>query len=304
MMNELNRISEVTRRNVFDELRLTRVSWAGRLSETDFLSRIFDLKQLPSNDYRVHGLDGDILIHRQRFTDWPDDWVYDDVRLNLLRGPDDVFLQFLCEMIHPVVRPDRAEVASLQGICNRHLALDGFEIVARTVISGQPIFSGRPLFQTAHAATLAGHRIAHALASDQIAAQITRMETSIDTDPALAIGSAKEFVESICKGILMEAGASLSGSETLPQLVKSVRRVLDLEAAGASNETIKRTVSALAGLTQGIAELRGQLGSGHGHHPATERPSPAVARLAVGAAVTLGVFLFDHYRNRTAKAAA
>jgi hypothetical protein len=53
---------------------------------------------------------GDVALHREHFDDRGHDWVYDDGRLNLLRGPDEVILRFLCEMIHPVVRVDEEEI--------------------------------------------------------------------------------------------------------------------------------------------------------------------------------------------------
>lgn len=297
MLDALNTITEVTRRGLFDELRLAAVNWAGRLGEADFVGRIFDLTLLPSQDHRVSGMASDIHMHRERFIDWPDDWVFDDARLNLLRAPDERFLRFLCEMVHPIVRPDAAEAMSLVGLFNRHLVADGFEIAPTTYVSGKPIYAGRPRFQSPQVMTVEGRRIADALASDQVAAQITRMEASIESDPALAIGSAKEFIETLCKGILVEKGEVLSGGETLPQLVKRTRSVLGLDTDAQASDTIKRTLSGLAAITQGVAELRGQLGSGHGHHPDAQRPTPIVARLAVGAAITLGVFLYDLFRQ-------
>ena len=298
LVNEAQQsVTEVTRRGLFDELRLSEVNWSGRLGEADFLGRVFDLSQLPSRDHRVRGMAGDIHMHRESFYDWPADWVFDDTRLNLLRCPDDVILNFLCEMVHPIVRSDADEAAALVATFNRHLALDGFEIAPRSYISSKPIYSGRRRFQSPQAAIGQAQRVADGLASDQVAAQITRMETSIETDPALAIGSAKEFLETLCKGILTAKGETLSGSETMPQLIKRTRGVLRLDVDSQTEDTIKRTLSALSGITQGVAELRGQLGSGHGHHPSVGRPSPIVARLAVGSATTLGVFLFQMFER-------
>ena len=215
----------------------------------------------------------------------------------MLRCDDEVLLRFLCEMVHPIVRSDQKEAQQLVDTFNRHLAIDGFEIVPRTTISGREVYAARARTKTPAAINSDVRRVADALSSDQVFAQITRIETSITADPALAIGSAKEFVETLCKGILTAKGEALLGSESLPQLVKRVRAVLLLELDGATGDTVKRTLSALATLTQGIAELRGQLGSGHGHHPSTAQPSPTIARLAVGAATTLGVFLFDLYQD-------
>ena len=102
-----NTISAATRRDVFDVLRLENVDWAGQLEEPDFLSRLYDLDELPSHDSRFRTMGQDIWQHRvNNPMDWDDDWVFSDSRLNLLRCPDSEFLSFLCEMLHPVVRPD------------------------------------------------------------------------------------------------------------------------------------------------------------------------------------------------------
>jgi hypothetical protein len=130
-----------------------------------------------------------------------------------------------------------------------------------------------------------------------VAAQITRMQTSVDSDPALAIGSAKEFVESICKAILTARGVTLTGKEDLPKLVYQMRDALGLTSSKRTDETLRNTLGALATMTQGIAELRGQLGTGHGATPDAPRPPVPVARLAVGLATTLGVFLWDAHRG-------
>lgn len=297
-------ISEVTRRSLFDELRLEKINWSGRLGESDFLARVFDLEKLPSNDDRCSNMAGDIHMHRENFLDWEDDWVYDDSRLNLLRCPDDKLLTFLCEMIHPVVRSDDEEVRRLADVFNRHLAADGFEVVPRTYISGKSVYAARPRFQAIGHSTTPAKKVADDLASHHIAAQITRMEAAAESDPALAIGSAKEFVESVCKGILSARGQPLTGNENLQQLVRMTREALDLTVAANAEETIRKTVNALATVTQGIAELRGRFGSGHGHHPATQPPRPELARLAVGASVTLAVFLYEVHRNSTPTAAA
>ena len=193
---ERNTISEVTRRNLFDELRLQNVPWSGRLAESDFLARIFDLKKLPSYDYRYEDMTGDIFMHREHFIDWEDDWVYDNSRLNLLRCSDETFLNFLCEMVHPIVRLDQDEAAKLASIFNRHLANDGFEIAPQTYVSGKPIFAARSRLDPIAFSIDPAKKIAEDFSSDHLMAQITRMESSAVRDPAVAIGTAKDFLVS------------------------------------------------------------------------------------------------------------
>ncbi|MGH3833576.1 MAG: abortive infection family protein [Pseudonocardiaceae bacterium] len=60
-------------------------------------------------------------------------------------------------------------------------------------------------------------------------------------------------------------------------------------------DIIKRMLMNLASLAQGSAELRNDYGTGHGRSESQtqQRLGPRHARLAVGAAATIGVFLYE-----------
>jgi AbiJ N-terminal domain 3 len=71
------KISEVTRRAIIDHLNIANISWSGRHSDDDFLSRLYDLSKLPSHDSRHKTAAGDIWQHTvNNFDDWPRDWVF------------------------------------------------------------------------------------------------------------------------------------------------------------------------------------------------------------------------------------
>lgn len=135
-----NEISEVTRHAIVDYLVASGVAWSGRLQDDDFLSRLYDLTELPSTDYRASSAAGDIWQHRVNWRDWDDDWVFYDGRFNLLHASDQEFLSFLCETVHPVVRPNTAEALSLVEAYNNELAADGWSLVEGKRISGRPVF--------------------------------------------------------------------------------------------------------------------------------------------------------------------
>jgi len=135
-------ITEVTRRALFDEIRAGEYSWAGTLDEVTFLDRLYPLSELPSTDDRFDDADGDIRQHRFANMDWEDDWVFSDARFGLATD-DDTLLAFLAETVHPAVRPSRDEVLELVAMYNRHLVLDGVELVETAQISGRPVFVGR-----------------------------------------------------------------------------------------------------------------------------------------------------------------
>lgn len=296
-------ISESTRRNIIDELRINNVRWWGKLSEGEFLSRVFDLYALPSHDNRYTNAASDISQHRERNNDWSDDWVFSDHRFNLMHCPDEVFLRFLCEMVHPVAREEE-DANVLVSIFNQHLAASGYEVIPIARISGKQIFAAKRRALDYVPALQAGKSLAQTLDADYISQQFTRMNASIDKDPELAIGTAKEFLETICKTILRDCGdTAVYNKLDLPQLVKKVRQELQIlpedvphHAKGA--ETVKRILSSLGNISQGLAEFRSLYGSGHGKDAKTIGLQPRHARLAVNSASTLAVFLYETYVER------
>jgi hypothetical protein len=136
-------ISEVTRRAIIDFLTMSQTHWSGRLQDDEFLARLYDLNSLPSQDYRYKTASGDIYQHRVRNIDWENDWVFYDSRFDLLYESDEEFLRFLCETVHPIVRPDMDEMRKLIEVYNKELAPDGWELVAIKEISGKPIFGAQ-----------------------------------------------------------------------------------------------------------------------------------------------------------------
>jgi hypothetical protein len=135
-----NDVSEVTRRAIMDSISASGTNWAGRLQEDDFLARLYDLTSMRSTDHRIRTAAGDIHQHRINWRDWEDDWVFYDTRFNLLRTSDEEFLRFLCETVHPIVRPDATEARNLVASYNLELKADGWSLVEGRQISGRPIF--------------------------------------------------------------------------------------------------------------------------------------------------------------------
>lgn len=297
------KISQLTRRDIIDSMVAEHVNWCGRLEESEFLARLFDLQSLPSTDGRFNNAEGDIWQHRVNNFDWDDDWVFHDKRFGLLTGDDEVFLRFLCETIHPVVRPDVTESERYSQMYNQILQNDGFKLVERTRLSGKPVYVGRyvgigatPGLSAARE-TLAGTDLGY------VAQQITRMDAAVINDPSLAIGTAKELVETCCKTILTDRSIAFSKNADLPELVKLTSKELeltpdDIPEKSKAADTIKRLLSNLATITQGVAELRNHYGTGHGKNADAKGLQSRHAKLAVGAASTLAVFLAETHNER------
>jgi hypothetical protein len=134
--------------------------------------------------------------------------------------------------------------------------------------------------------------------------QIARMKSSVEDDPGLAIGTAKELVETTCKTILLERGNDIDENADISKLVKDTRKCLGLISDNIHNsakgaEIIRRLLSNLGNIAQGLSELRSLYGTGHGKHGKSKGLNPRHARLAVGAASTLALFLFETHQDRT-----
>lgn len=73
----------------------------------------------------------------------------------------------------------------------------------------------------------------------------------------------------------------------------------DIPEKAKASENIKRLLSNLASITQGVAELPNHYGTGHGKAAGAKGLQPRHAKLAVGAASTLAVFLAETHNERT-----
>ena len=128
------------------------------------------------------------------------------------------------------------------------------------------------------------------------------MKTALQRgDSELAIGTAKEFVETICKTILNERKKPLKGTENLQKLVyltiKEVNPLITVQLSRKTTKLVQKTLSVLSTITQCIAELRNLYGTGHGKDADAVILELRHAALTVNAATTLALFLYQSYEK-------
>lgn len=184
----------------------------------------------------------------------------------------------------------KAELAKLI----QHLERDGFRYKKRRIAhTGRA--TGLPMVSAAAAA----------LDVPELHRQLERLHEAHEADPALAIGTAKELVETTCKTILHARGIAYNDNAQVTELVKAVRAELGLlpdqiPAAAKGADVMRRLLSNLASVAQGLAELRNLYGTGHGKAGSAKGLAPRHARLAVGSAATLATFLLETHEERQA----
>jgi len=218
-------------------------------------------------------------------------------------GPADRFLAFLAEMVHPVIRPDRNQALQMVRAFNDQLRPEGWMLVEVEKIAGRSRFVARAIGVLWGRSVMRARSVADALDAAWMEKEIERVENAVDRDPALAIGTAKELVESCCKSVLTKRSVPYPASADLPTLTKLVAKELRLVPEGVTDaakgaDTIRLILRNLASLTQYLAELRSLYGSGHGRDGRHKGLQPRHARLAVGAAVSFIDFVTETYRER------
>ena len=163
----MDKISEITRRDIVDIIKngfsveldeeeydsssgeyITECTvimpYSGRLDTLGFLSRLYNLKELPSHDSRYRTAYDDINCHL-RWGDYEEEcWFFEDERFNLRPGDgDETLLRFMCEMLHPAVRNEKAPWKQYLKKFNDLLRVDGYELYPAQHISGRDVYGAR-----------------------------------------------------------------------------------------------------------------------------------------------------------------
>lgn len=148
----MDKISEITRRDILDIIkdgftvelddeqydsesgkyiteRTIYMPYYGRMDTISFLSRLYNLKELPFYD-------GDCAMNI--------DEISKDERFQLSDGnEDEPLLRFMCEMLHPLVRNEKTPWKQYLEKFNELLRPDGYELYPAQHISGRDIYKAR-----------------------------------------------------------------------------------------------------------------------------------------------------------------
>lgn len=131
---------------------------------------------------------------------------------------------------------------------------------------------------------------------------LRRIQRGMRNDPASAIGSAKNLLETVCKVILDAEASPYKRRDDLPRLYGKVAAELQLKAESVEeskpgSEAAQLALRSLVTCVQSLGELRNRIGAGHGG----PRKSPARSRhaeLAFNAARTVSEFLLQTWHVR------
>lgn len=117
-------------------------------------------------------------------------------------------------------------------------------------------------------------------------------------DPEGAITSARTLLETVCKRILDESGATYGDKDDLPALYRATALNLNIAPSQHTEETFKRILGGATSVVEGLGSLRNKIGDAHGQGRAAVRPSARHAQLAVNLAGAMATFLVETWNDR------
>jgi hypothetical protein len=128
--------------------------------------------------------------------------------------------------------------------------------------------------------------------------QLDRLQRAVIDDPALAIGTAKELIESTAKCVLLERGRPVNDKDDLPALARAAQEALGLHPSNAmpgpdGSDAVRKILGAVTTIANSLAELRNLYGTGHGSSSVRVGLRARHAHLAVHAATTWCQLVLD-----------
>ena len=131
------------------------------------------------------------------------------------------------------------------------------------------------------------------------------MVDALPNDTDLAIGTAKELIETVCKSILTGKGVSIPKEWDFPRLFKEMAsRVISLEVTDVENpevakKSLQQVFGGLNSIIHGVAELRNSYGSGHGKNVDFKGLPSEYANFIVSVVSDIAVFVLNLNGEKT-----
>ncbi|MGH9548086.1 MAG: abortive infection family protein [Terriglobales bacterium] len=130
-----------------------------------------------------------------------------------------------------------------------------------------------------------------------IRVEFDRAMDSVERDPPIAITAACAIMESLCKVYIAENGLALPADQSIRPLWKTVQAHLGLGPQSVVTDDMRQILSGLAGVLNGVGDLRTHVGSAHGQGHEAFQVESRHARLAVHAAHTIVNFVLETWKN-------
>lgn len=133
-----------------------------------------------------------------------------------------------------------------------------------------------------------------------IEAEFTRAMSRLHNEPREAVSVACNLLESIFKIYISDEGLCMPAKQDLQSVWKIVRKDLGIDPGLVQDDDLKRILSGIYSVVDGIGAFRTHASSAHGEGRKIYNLKPRHARLAVNAAHTLGLFVLETWNEKKA----
>jgi len=251
-------ISQKTKRDIVDELKIRDISYNGKLNEIDFVHRLYDLKKLPSNDPRFPDMESDYWQHRINNYDWDYWWIIDDSRLNIIND-DERFCEFLCSILHPITR-SQEEVYFILEIINAYLVHDGYKVVEDKKVYNGSTFKVIEIEET----TIKIDNTINT-GNEFVKEQYEKIDKKInEEDFSGVITNSRTLIECVIGDLYKRImGEDLEPQGNLQDGYKKIKTLLRLSPDNTSNEAFKAILRSFVTIVDGLDRLSNQMSDRH-----------------------------------------
>ena len=128
--------------------------------------------------------------------------------------------------------------------------------------------------------------------------EFERCMENIETDPPAAITAACSILESLCKLYIEDNDLEMPNKQSIGPLWRMVSKHLGFDPSAVEDDDVKRVLSGLTSIVDGVGSLRTHTGSAHGRGRRTYSVQARHARLAIHASHTLVGFVLETWEQR------
>lgn len=138
-------LSKKIKREVYNTI-VNTPSFLGKYNEYDgvltYLSKIWELKDMPSEDSRFKNAYDDTYQHIVNNDDWTYDYLFTE-RLNLIDGDESKFILFLETTVNPTVRQNKEEIILFVSKINSIIQSSGYKLILADYFEELPVYKFR-----------------------------------------------------------------------------------------------------------------------------------------------------------------
>jgi hypothetical protein len=128
--------------------------------------------------------------------------------------------------------------------------------------------------------------------------EVERALANVVSDPEAGVTAACSMIESLCKIYIHDESLPTPSKETIKDLWRTVAAHLGFDPSAVEDDDVKRVLSGMSSVVDGIGSFRTHAGSAHGRGRGAYRVEPRHARLAIHSAHTLCTFVIETWDKR------